>query len=134
MRGRKSCVSEKFCGQKNRHKILSHYICILHMLEPYVIHKSKFFKNEPWLIIHDHKWFFRIWKAEMCSFSTRIMMDLSKIYNHSVLYPGNKMAFETPLAPGGLHFSFGPSGVKIIILIHSKVDQNHFIIRWFDFD
>ena len=40
-------------------------------------------------------------------------MDLSKIYNHSVLYPRNKMAFETPLAPGGLHFSFGPSGVKI---------------------
>ena len=39
-------------------------------------------------------------------------MDLSKIYNHTVLYPGNKMAFETPLAPGGLHFSFGPSGVK----------------------
>ena len=22
------------------------------------------------------------------------------------------MAFETPLAPGGLHFYFGPSGVK----------------------
>ena len=30
--------------------------------------------------------------------------DLRKIYNHSVLYSRNKMAFETPLAPGGSHF------------------------------
>ena len=25
------------------------------------------------------------------------------------------MAFETPLAPGGLHFYSGPSGVKLIL-------------------
>ena len=39
-------------------------------------------------------------------------MDFRKSYNHSVLYPRNKMAFETPFVPGGLHFYFGPSGVK----------------------
>ena len=41
-------------------------------------------------------------------------MDFRKIYDHSVMYLHNKMAFETPLAPGGLHFSFGPSGVKSV--------------------
>ena len=29
------------------------------------------------------------------------------------------MAFETPLAPGGLHFYFGPSGVKLKSLVVS---------------
>ena len=56
------------------------------------------------------------------------MMDLSNIYNHSVLYLLNKMAFETPLAPGGLHFYFGPSGVKIRASTKNKA---HLLMKMF---
>ena len=52
------------------------------------------------------------------------MMDLRKIDNYSVFYPRNKMAFETPSAPGGLHFLFGPSGVKC-----PKITKNNLIVH-----
>ena len=79
--------------------------------------KSKFFKNRPRLICHDHHWFLRIWKAVMCSFLTRMM--IYKKYT-IILFCIHEigMPFETPLAPVGLHFYFGPSGVKWKIAIY----------------
>ena len=82
--------------------------------------KSKFFKNGPWLISHDHHWFLRIWKAVMCSFLTRMMMIYKKYTIILFCIHETGMAFETPLAPGGLHFYFGPSGVKNIEHFNNK--------------
>jgi len=103
--------SEKFCGQKNRRKILSHNIRVSYMCELYVSHKWRFFKNEPWLITDDHTWFSRSWKADMGQFLTGIMMKYKKFAIIRFWIRQTKMAFETPFVPRGLHFKLGPSGV-----------------------
>ena len=102
---RNFCVGgfKKFCRQKNCHRSMINNICISHMYESHMSHKSMFFKIEPWLITHDHMGFLKFFKVGMCLFLMRII----RFCIHNI-----EMAFETPFAPGGLHFYFGPSGVK----------------------
>ena len=121
----KICVdSEKNCGQKNWHKILSHNICILQMCELYVIHKSKFLKNEPWLITHDHKCFSKIWKPNKCLFLTRIMIVYRKINNHSVLPSRNKNGIWNAICPLGGKLTLKRIAVTFRVVVDQKTKRH----------
>ena len=53
------CGFGKFAYAKNCNRILISNVCICQTFESNINHKSTFFNNGPWLISHDHNYFFK---------------------------------------------------------------------------
>ena len=75
--------------------------------------------------------FLKFFKVGMCLFLTRIMMECENNIIIRFCIHKIEMAFETPFAPGGLHFYFGPSGVKCLMQADGHLQQNSNLLDTF---
>ena len=87
---------------------------IMSIYDSCMSHKSKLFKNWPWLITHDLKLFSMISKSTPYVFLTENTIkskyvDNSPFYVHCI-----EMASETPFVPRGLRWKFCPQGVNFL--------------------
>ena len=117
LRGR---IQKNFVGEKIAVKfwviIYAYRICVSHM---WVINRD-FSKMSHDSLLTITRGFREVEKPTWVNFWRELWWNTKKIAIIRFGFRQTRMAFETPLAPGGLHFYFGPSGVKNIEHFNNK--------------